>query len=246
MIKFIIARGDNDKEVYDKYIGESLQKLNTESYEVFNDNGENLSIFQKYNIGIERAKSIGIKDDDIICFAHSDVSILDPNFSQKVEIVFKNKSDIGLCGVIGTREYSDNGGWWMTIPKMLSGHIIQEINGQSNHLVKGSIGYFDDMVVVDGLILMIRGKLLNDGLMWDESFDGYHLYDVDICLQVLSKGWKIAVADILVRHKSPGMGFLTKEWHDSKDKIINKYKKMGCEFPITTESFNKLNKNEKN
>lgn len=232
MIKFVIARHNEDD--YKNYLEPSISMMNVITYDVSDKENESLSLTQKYNSGIEVALKDGIDDEDIIVFSHEDVKILDQFFCEKLNMVFLNKPDVGLVGVIGTKEFLQNGMWWANTPDKLNGHIVQENNNKEFHLVKGKIGYFDDIVAIDGLIFAIRGKLINEGLLFDENFK-FHHYDIDMCFQVLKRNYKIAIADILVKHKSAGLGSLTDEYKESKTNLINKWSEHG--FPITVNKF---------
>lgn len=238
MIYFIVAKHNED--VLNNYLIPSVQKIQSELYLI--EGSDN--IYQKYNTGIQWLKDKELKNNDIVCFIHEDVKILDPEFQRKIEYLFTNKPEVGACGVIGTRELLENGSWWINDQKKLLGHIIQENqenNDQTYHLIKGGIGYSDEMVVVDGLMIAIRGSLINKGLKFDESYESFHLYDVTICSQVLEMGYKVACVDILLQHKSPGIGFLTKDWIDMRDKFVEKIKSKGYNFPLTFESFKDAN-----
>jgi hypothetical protein len=238
MLIFIIAR--NKDEDYNNYIRSSLNVIQGKSIEITDSEGEHKSIFEKYNLAITDMLKSEVNDNDIVIFTHEDVKIVDNLFKDKLEYLFENKKDIGICGFVGTQEYNELGGWWMNSPNKLKGHIIQEDNGKDNHLIKGDCGYFNDIIVVDGCIFAVRAKVLKDGIRFDESFNGFHFYDITFCLDTLLKTeWKICVADILIKHKSSGMGSLTKEWFEAKNKTIKKYKDIGLTFPVTTESLRK-------
>lgn len=235
MIKFIVARKNN--VIYNEYLKTSLEKMNVSSYDVFDSKGENLSLTKKYNLGIEKSIKDGLDDNDIIIFAHEDIKVIDQYFEDKVNLVFQNEK-IGMLGVIGCSQLTRNCMWWGNRPEWLFGHCLQEYrNGKTSHLIKGSMGYCEDIVAIDGLIIMIKGKVLKDGLRFDENFK-FNFYDICICLDLLKNTkYKIAVADILILHKSEGLGSLTKEWHLAKNKMIQKYKKMGVKFPIMISNF---------
>lgn len=233
-LKFVVSRFDND--TYEQYLGKSLKKLDTISYDVFDDPGEKLSLTKKYNLGIAEALKNDLKDNDIVIFAHEDLFLEDKSFAEKVELTFQEKT-VGLCGVVGCCSFDPNSGmWWANKPENLFGHCIQEYRtGESNHLVKGTIGFTQSAICVDGLILMIRGKLLKDGLRFDEQFN-LNFYDISICLDILIKtDFKVAIADILVKHKSEGLGSLSSAWQDERKLMLQKYKKIGLKFPIDSE-----------
>jgi len=239
MIKFVIARNKDDKEIYEKYIGKYFSNRETVSYDVFDKEGETLTLTKKYNDAIEHIKD-SLNDNDIVIFVHNDVEILDKCFEEKVEMVFSNPK-IGLLGVIGCLEYKENCMWWANEPDKLVGHIVQEhSNNEETHLIKGNIGYSDNVICCDGLMLMIRGKILKDGMRFDEQFD-FNFYDISFCLDMLiNTEYKVAVADILVKHKSEGLGSLTDEWKIGKEKLIQKYTKRGILFPFTIQLIENL------
>lgn len=243
MIYFVIAQ--NNDEIFKNYLVPGLQQWELKSC-ICTDEvpGVIESIFQKYNAGIDKlvgnAEYEPLKNEDIVAFCHEDVKLLDPNFVHKVELVFAQREDIGLCGVVGSTEIGESGGWWHAKPEIskLRGHIIQENGATASHLIKGPIGFFDDLAVVDGLCFFIRGSLLINGLRFDQStYDGFDFYDLDICLSVLEKGFKIGCADILVQHRSIGDVSKKGGWYSSRDKFIRKWKSKNLTFPITQKSF---------
>lgn len=236
MLKFIIAR--HDKKIYNEYIKTSLDILKeAKTYDVFDSEGEHLSLTKKYNLGIEKAIKDNLQDDEPLIFVHEDIKILDQYFEEKVNLVFQNKN-IGILGVIGCLQFNINGMWWANEPNWLFGHCMQEYEkGKTKHLIKGDIGYCEDIVAIDGLIIIVKGKILKDGLRFDENFN-FNFYDINLCFDLLYKtNYKIAIADMLVLHKSEGLGSLTKEWHKEKNETIKKYKKLGFRFPISVTSF---------
>jgi hypothetical protein len=241
MLYFIVSQ--NNDEIFKNYLIPGLQQWEIKSC-ICTDSTPGVieSIFQKYNAGIDKlvnnTECDPLKDDDVVAFCHEDVKLLDPNFVQKVELVFSQRGDIGLCGVVGSTEIGDTGGWWHASPDKLRGHIIQENGTTANHLLKGPVGFFDDLVVVDGLCFFIRGSLLINGLRFDQTtYTGFDFYDLDICLSVLEKGFKIGCADILLQHRSIGDVSKKNNWYASRDRFIKKWKDKNLSFPLTQKTF---------
>jgi hypothetical protein len=236
MIRFVIAK--HNPEVYDKYIGPSLQALCDqhtdliESYDVCDKDGAGKkNIFAKYNLGVETA----LKDcipSDIIVLVHEDVRIEDPLFVEKLLMVFEKKPHVGVVGVVGATELTTRGGWWMHAPQMLRGHVMQENEGKTAHLVKGQVGYFEDMVVVDGLFMAARPAVFDNIRFDDKMFTGNDFYDVTFCVDALMEGHKIAVADILLHHASPGAGVFNASWEEARKLMVSRFEKIGFAFPI--------------
>lgn len=231
MIKFIVKR--RSEAEYNSFLGESLKKYNLMSCDVTPTNEEQSKGYSfAWNLGIEAFIKSGLDNDDIICFAHEDVTILDPNFSQKLEMIFKLKPEIGLVGVTGSIELPENGFWFGKNSER--GQWITHNDKQSILMNKGNIGFFDDVVVVHKFFIAIRASLLKEGLRFDECFTN-DLYNVDMCLQVLERGFKLSVADIILEHESK------REGNVGIDLLISKYKERGYSFPITQDQFKNLN-----
>jgi hypothetical protein len=202
---------------------------------------EQNSINFKYSHGVRALKQSNIGDEDIVVFVHNDVSFLDSNFKQKVEMIFDEK-DVALLGFVGTKELKENGCWWDNPVNILRGHLIQgkrdKNNGEGIHLVKGQIGFFDDVVAIDGLCMITLGKYLKSGGIEIDTatYQGNHFYDLDLSMSFLTKGYKIGIADILVYHKSEGDSNQSEQWMAERDKFIKKWKAKGIQFPVTYES----------
>jgi hypothetical protein len=239
MLKLIIPRNPpNDK--FDEYLKPSLDKIvgpDVMYYEIFNNQGLADSIFKKYNIGIEYYKNNGANDNDIVGFMHGDVKIRDENFVKKVQLVFDKRKDVGVLGAIGTRSFHDSGGWWLCDHSYHFGRLIQGVpgtDGKETYEMNRGIGFADDMVAIDGFCFFTTFKIANE-IRFDETLQDYHFYDYDFCFSVLEKGYKVAVADILLEHSSEGP--MPASWHVNKVKFINKWKQKGYKFPLTVRNF---------
>lgn len=240
MIYVVIPR-NNDQVFNDCYV-KGAQKLNLGTFQICDEKDENgvitekKNIFQKYNLFFDViAKEKEFNDEDIIVFCHEDVNIVDDNFIQKLESVFFAKSEIGILGLAGTAQLDEACRWWASPREHLRGHLLQGSPSDNNgrHLVFGSIGYFNDLVVVDGFFMAARYKVLKEtGVRFDESYNCNDMYDLDICLKMIECGYKICVADILCYHQSEGKGSMKESWELARIKFLEKWKSMGIEFPL--------------
>jgi len=97
-----------------------------------------------------------------------------------------------------------------------------------------------DIVSVDGCILFIRGYVAKYFRFDNNTYDGYHFYDVDTCFSLMEQGWHVGIIDILVKHDSEGP--LSDTWHLNRDKFIKKWEDKGYIFPITKKQFKELKK----
>ena len=200
------------------------------------------SIFEKYNKGVDVLVSrFSLKDDDTVVFIHNDVQIKDEYFKEKIQIVFKQKPDVGVIGVYGTTHFGEFCSWWTHDRENCArGNILQRYPNKEIYTMTDRKGYFDDVVTIDGCIMILRGSVAKLKLFDEETFKGYHQYDSSLCFEVLEKtSYKIAVADILVFHDSPGVLSNHDKWFESVEIHKKKLLSKGLTFPITVESFKK-------
>jgi len=245
--KCIVPRlGEKDEHKFKMFTEPSMQKIGAQLLQVFDKNSSKPeNIFKKYNSGIEAvSQNGGLNDDDIICFIHSDVGIVDNLFREKVELVFSEKPEVAILGIAGAIELTERGGFWMNTPDKMRGHLIQGKDGGGQgdgfHLQKGAIGYFDDLVCVDGCIMITKGKFIKEGLRFDDiTYTGNDFYDYDISLRALELGYSVACADILIFHASPGLGVFNESWKEAKEKFIKKWQDKGYILPFTPNQFKK-------
>lgn len=198
------------------------------------------SIFEKYNLAVDiLLERFSLEDSDIVIFLHNDIAIKDQYFEEKLQMVFERRSDIGLVGVYGTTQFEDKGAWWLCDRSLYGrGNILQRFPNGLIGPMTDLKGFFDDIVSLDGCIMALRGSLAKKKLWDSQTFKGYHMYDSDFCFEVLDKtSFKIAVADILVFHDSPGMPPNMEEWNENVSKLNSKWTSKGYSFPLTVKSF---------
>jgi len=239
--KCVVPRHNDQK--FKAFTEPSMKKISGQLLQVFDQNKDvPENIFEKYNGGIELMMNNGLADDDIVIFMHEDIGIVDNLFRDKVEFLFSEKKDVAVLGIAGATELTDRGGWWMTTPDKMRGHLLQGKDGggqgEGFHLQKGAIGYFDDLVCVDGCIMITQGKFLKEGLAFDDkTYDSNDFYDIDFCFRAIEMGYKVAVADMLIFHQSSGMGVFNDPWKKSKQAFIDKWTSKGKTLPFTRDQF---------
>lgn len=167
------------------------------------DNSKNdYTIFTAYNEGVRRAKG------DILCFMHEDIVFHSQDWGKVVTKAFDDKT-IGCVGIIGSwylpkRETT----WWLC-------HADAGVLRQGDCTPKGRYFTFiegvkpqkelTDVVVVDGCWLCIPKAMFNDIRFDDKTYNSFHCYDIDICMQVLNANKRVVVcADVDIEHKSMG------------------------------------------
>lgn len=167
------------------------------------------SIFNVYNIGFEKSKY------DYICFMHQDISFLSNNWGEISIKRFQN-SPIGLLGVIGAKYISENAlGWWEAKDKC--GFAIDNCHG-----IMAFSSQYELVSCIDGLWMIVRKELYPKIKFDEDTFNGFHCYDMDLCLQMLYGGFEIAVEpSIKISHNSGGN--CSTSFYINTLKLRNKY-----------------------
>ena len=216
MISIIIcSRKNTISDVLSTNISETI---GCEHELIIIDNSENIySIFEAYNIGIEKSKG------DYLCFIHDDIVFHTRDWGILLIAIFKNNLDYGLVGVAGSSQKTRTpSGWWDCEPKYKSVNIIQHYS--SEKVVKEQLGFensiLNEAVIVDGVFLALRKKI---NVFFDSKLKGFHNYDLNIAIETKSKKYKIGVTNqILIEHFS--IGNLNSEWLESIIKTHNYYR----------------------
>ena len=92
------------------------------------DNSDNTySIFEAYNIGIERSK------EDFVCFIHDDIFFHTKNWGSIVQDIFEQNKKMGLLGVAGAKSKTKMPSAWWDCPE------ADKVLYLKQHLRNGSI-----------------------------------------------------------------------------------------------------------
>lgn len=186
------------------------------------DNSHNdYNIFTAYNEGVRRAKG------DLLLFAHDDVAKYHTqDWGKNVEAHFKEDEHWGLIGITGTHFLPGVPAEWYCCHTP-SGGCIQTVNGVTENTQ--DLSDFRDgksiveAVMVDGMWFCIRKKLFETIRFDNETFEGWHCYDTDICLQVINAGYKVGIAsDVLIEHTS--FGTWNEQWMNATKTVYEKWK----------------------
>lgn len=186
------------------------------------DNSRNeYNIFTAYNEGVRRAKG------GIVLFAHDDVAKYHTqDWGKNVEAHFNEDEKLGLIGITGTHFLPNVPAEWYCCHTP-SGGCIQKVNGVTENMQK--LSDFSDgkniveAVMVDGMWFCIRKKLFDTIRFDNETYEGWHCYDTDICLQVINAGYKVGIAsDVLIEHTS--FGTWNEQWMNATKTVYDKWK----------------------
>lgn len=189
------------------------------------DNRNNrYGICAAYNEGVSQSKG------DILVFVHEDVFFMEPGWGNVLESKFNDPS-VGLIGVAGTQYLFGNPpGWVVAGRPFIRGRVVHELDNENTYnLTVFSWDKQDsDVVAVDGLFFAIRKSLFNRIRFDDSTFDGFHFYDLDICMQIRKTHRLVVTWDILVKHMSGGA--FNEVWKQYAMRFLQKYR---SEFPAS-------------
>lgn len=188
------------------------------------DNSQNThSIFTAYNEGVRRAQG------DILCFMHDDILFHTQDWGQRMAHHFTDET-IGLIGFAGAHFMPAYPTYWWSSP-FKSQYNLDHEDGVTEQF------FFEffrdellaDVVACDGQCLFIPKSLFGDGkLQYDEKTygNGFHFYDMDICMQVQTAGKRVCVCrDVLVEHNWNGhVAGGNAVFYAARDKFFNKWK----------------------
>jgi GT2 family glycosyltransferase len=171
-----------------------------------------------YNRAVSRAGG------DILVFMHEDAFFMDTGWDTALMRSFADPR-VGMAGIAGTQYLgADLPGWAAAGRPFIRGKVIHETgNGANFHLTVFSWESADvEVVAVDGLFFAVR-KSLFDRIRFDETtFDGFHFYDLDLCMQVRATHRIVVNADIAVKHRSGGS--FDAAWQGYAERFQAKYR----------------------
>ncbi|MGL4772753.1 MAG: glycosyltransferase family protein [Clostridium sp.] len=160
----------------------------------------NLSLPEEFEIDIIPIKStengianaynnaMNSSDAKYKVYMHDDVFIINKEFIFDVINIFNNESEIGLIGLCGAKELSNDGIWWNSAKK--EGELYEAHTG-SMALLKFSdiIDEFEEVDCVDGLLMATQYDL-----PWrDDLFKGRFFYDISQCMEFKKNNLKIVI-----------------------------------------------------
>jgi hypothetical protein len=166
------------------------------------DNSANTySIFTAYNKGVSLSRY------PLLLFMHDDVLHRTPGWGTILSSHFRAETT-GAIGVAGTPYLPwMPGGWWTTGNGYL--HLLQSEPDAPAPVMKDYAPSFlpsRKAVALDGVWFVIRKSLFDHIRFDDNTYHGFHFYDIDTTLQVFLRGYDVlCVNDILIHHLSPGV-----------------------------------------
>ncbi len=121
-------------------------------------------------------------------YLHQDTLVVNKNLLADLKNIFADPT-IGAVGVIGCRNLPKSGVWWdglRTYGRVL--HACEPESVVDSHCSEPD-GAFIDVESVDGLFIATQYDL-----PWRaDLFDGWHLYDTSLCMEMHRAGYRVVV-----------------------------------------------------
>src|SRR3989344_149075 len=215
-ISFIICSRDPGLlDELKKNINEKIDHL--ADYEIIAISNQNnaYSIASAYNKGIAAAKY------NLLCFIHEDVRFITDDFGAILIKKFENP-EIAAVGVAGSTLLPETGSWFSLARPFVQGQVVHKLPNKEQLDRYGVIRQDTDVVVLDGLFIVVRKEIAQSTKFDEETFDGFHFYDIDFTLRIAQKHKIIVTYDILLQHFSGGK--FDESWTRYRERLIHKYK----------------------
>lgn len=195
----------------------------THEWVVINNTSGKHTLFSAYNLGVKQSHG------DHLCFLHEDLHFHTESWG---ELLIRHLSD-PTCGFAGV----SGGSLMPRVPASWSAYDAIKYFIQSEKEEQGGTfitnGHFNDknykeVVALDGLFLAANKTMFTQLRFDEETFNGFHMYDIDICLQAHVLGYRNRVINnILIEHFSKGT--TNRQWVENS-RLLNK--KWGQSLPL--------------
>jgi len=218
MISIVICSRKTD---INTELSENIKSTVGADYElVVIDNSKNQwSIFEAYNLGIQRSKG------NYIAFIHDDILFRSKDWGTILNEIFSTDEKIGLIGVAGAKiKTKMPSGWWQCPENYKEINILQHIG--DDKIEKWEYGFknqsFSEVVAIDGVFMVLKKEC---GIAFNTNLKGYHNYDLNLSFECIRKGFKIvATNQILIEHFSNGN--INPSWYESAYEVHQYYKNL--------------------
>jgi GT2 family glycosyltransferase len=187
------------------------------------------SLCEGYNRGARQARG------EVLVFSHDDVEIVSPDFAARLLGHLRRHDLVGIAGT--TRLVSGNwinGGW-----PYLHGQVGSEVAKPGSLVVAvyqlcgPSAGNAE---AIDGVFMAARRDVVERISFDEQTFDGWHLYDLDFSLRSHAAGFQAAVCnDICLIHDS--IGSYGPDWERYARRFEEKHRQLLADRgpPVPTE-----------
>ncbi len=218
MISIIIC--SINKDLYNQ-VCKSISDTIGIAYELIKiDNAiENYGICKAYNIGAYQAKY------PFLCFLHEDILIKSTNWGLEIVDFIKQNDNIGIVGIAGSAYKSlVPSVWAQGLYETDHVNMIQHYRKNIATTIHYNDEQFSEVKTLDGVFLFTKKEVWKNNNFDETTFDKFHCYDLDFCLQVGQKSKIFVFNNLLIEHFSSGS--LNKDWVNYSIKLSEKWKNL--------------------
>lgn len=172
-------------------------------------NHENVGVMPALNQAWQVLKNT----TDFIFYIHNDVLIYEQNWSDKLirileevnKPVHGDDKGIGVAGFygakgIGTPDIYKTGYMQQQMIRLENVSACNRMDPVHGYRGLRNGAETENVAVMDGFSLIVNTKLLNELGGFDRSFPPHHMYDNDICLESLNRGYRNIVIAMDAQH----------------------------------------------
>lgn len=169
------------------------------------------SLSEGYNRGFRQTSG------EIVIFSHDDIEIISDDFAGRLLGHFETHDVVGVAGTSKLVGPS----WFSSGPPHIHGMVAHRLRTGSYQIdVYGSPT--GAALALDGLFFAARRAACAAVPFDEETFDGFHYYDLDFTFRAYEAGYRLKVCtDILLVHDSGGS--LDAKWADYAARFEQKF-----------------------
>lgn len=181
----------------------------------YDNRGRGDGLCKVYNSCAARARY------DMLCFVHEDVEFLTEGWGRIIAAKLA-EPDCGVIGFAGSILKLRRLTGWHNGGGDLRAHYVQYMHGRHHTAVFNPEGLdFSPVVTLDGLCLFVRRDVWSEIPFDEQTFTGFHGYDIDFTLAVACRYRNYVCNKVLAEHFSTG-GY-SQEWLDTMKRLHDKW-----------------------
>jgi len=151
-----------------------------------------------YNRGIKSSRG------EIVILSHDDIDVINDDFKDRLLGHLGAADLLGVAGATRVRK----GAWIAAGPPYIYGQIAQRDAREKSFMVMiwgTPTRRVEQIKVMDGVFLCGKRQVMEAVPFDEQTFPGFHLYDIDFTFRAHQAGFRLAVCcDLLLIHESFG------------------------------------------
>lgn len=201
-----------------KQVVESIEHSIQVPFEIIRmDNKANqFGICKAYNDGAAKANF------PYLCFLHEDILIKSSNWGAGIINFFEQNPNVGIVGVAGaTYKSLVPSVWAQGLHGTDHANLIQHYRKTIAMHTESVSEAFSEVKTLDGVFLFTKKEVWEKHPFDEVTFDKFHCYDLDFCLQVGQHHQIFVYNHLLIEHFSSGS--LNVDWVNYSIKLADKW-----------------------